>query len=1126
MIAIPKNCRTLTATADIVNDGTDRRCDVTEIANPENGDVSLHFTFYNICGKNGKDGIYDAVNDETNRHEIVLALERDGKEYAEQLKKETAELNRVYAANINSLLKANEDRNATIAELQKELEAKGDADLRLPEAEAELAMARQELTDMGVRLSKSEQELSELEGELVRTEGECETLSRSLSEAQRMLDAEKLAHTGTQAALQAAQDAVKRLDVELDAEKQKASDDRKQLAIKDGVIESLTASNGILTKHNEELEAAVATGESAASAAQIASLNATIRSLNAQVADLQGQIAGLRQEIEEKDALIAELREGASVKPPVTEPTPEPEQKQVAVWDFAGTLNGSGDAQFQLNSGEIRTEADGVSLVMAVDATAGKLASREASGDTQINAGTKLTVPVTDGAVIKITKLAGTFAINGEECDEYAYSGDTGEVTVECVSNGYITKLAVENIDLSAFAEKDGDAQGRVTATWDFAGTLNGSDETQFQQNEGVLHTSIPGIDGSVVTMRVDATNGKLAAREANGDTQINTGTALFVPVTDGAKVKIDALAGTFLIDRIERTEYVHEGETRELLIVCRDDGYIKKITIENLDYAEIAPLPEEEDEVVVEPTEAGGKFEPLEDGTPGGRIATTAPEEAGTITLYRNSVTEEFEGDTLNDVFDYIKEVTVGEDDWKIELSPGTYEAIGLNYKGNERIEIVGDSDAEYGTDVLIVGQGTDMTLMSARSLLSFEGKSNVVIRNVTLKNSYALTPGDAQAETLGVSNGVFSGTIACHNCSFLSGQDTICTTGKAWFCHCYVEGDTDFIWLDSRSGKVALYEDCVIRAIGGRTANTYFCSPRLAVGGTVFKGVVIWHSIMQVEDTFEKVYIGRNPWGIDTPYFNDFYENVAIIGTRFQSNVPLNMDVWKGGAHGTDNQQYVGFKTDSYFPRSYSWRTNGARRLTDEQVEAEYGNRNKILNRSYNTAKKKFENDWTGMWDTDALNAAFGCDAAGELPPDEVDRASVKATWNFAGTLNGSKTNAYQKNVGLVPTEIPGISDSTINLIADATAGKLAAREANGDTQINAGTKLTVPVTKGAVVSVTKVAGTFTINGEECDTYKHSALAQKVEICCTANGYITEVSVDVLDYGKLTDELKGLTW
>ena len=93
---------------------------------------------------------------------------------------------------------------------------------------------------------------------------------------------------------------------------------------------------------------------------------------------------------------------------------------------------------------------------------------------------------------------------------------------------------------------------------------------------------------------------------------------------------------------------------------------------------------------------------EPLDDGTVTGRVATTAPSTAGAITLYKNN---ESQGNK-NTVAEALKAIsTTGTDNWTIELAPGIYEATGLNYKGTANITIAGKGNAQYGTDVLIVG-------------------------------------------------------------------------------------------------------------------------------------------------------------------------------------------------------------------------------------------------------------------------------------------------------------------------------------------------------------------------------------------------------------------------------------
>ena len=341
-----------------------------------------------------------------------------------------------------------------------------------------------------------------------------------------------------------------------------------------------------------------------------------------------------------------------------------------------------------------------------------------------------------------------------------------------------------------------------------------------------------------------------------------------------------------------------------------------------------------------------------------------------------------------------------------EITLEPGTYRVTGLTYKGSATIKIKGTGSAKYGTDVLIYGEGTDMSAESTRSTLSFQGSCNVILENVAVQNSYGMTTGTAQAEALGVGGTPFSGTLAAYNCAFLSGQDTICTEGKAWFYDCYIEGDVDFLWMETYSSKVALYENCRIRAIDSRTTRAYFTAPRLAVASTVGKGVVIFNSTLEAENGLKEVYLGRNPWDAEsdekkgTNYFNNYYENVAIVGTKYYGNA-LNEAIWSGsGAHGAGGQQFVGFKTDTHFRASSS---GVGARLTSAQVSAEYAGRNNILNRLYNVGEGCFQEDGA-VWDVAALVAANGWSVTSDSSKSKLTSDSTKTNVKYEFTGNSS--------------------------------------------------------------------------------------------------------------------------
>ncbi len=336
-----------------------------------------------------------------------------------------------------------------------------------------------------------------------------------------------------------------------------------------------------------------------------------------------------------------------------------------------------------------------------------------------------------------------------------------------------------------------------------------------------------------------------------------------------------------------------------------------------------------------------------------------------GVITLYKNGASQ---GEKTS-VSDALKAIsTSGSDVWEIRLTPGTYtETEQLTYNGSATVKIIGATEKLYGSDVIIKGVGSDYTQESERSMFEIYGSGNTVLKNVRMEHSDMMAVVNKEKTQREVIGHQSKGMLAAYNCSFISRQDTIRTQSKAWFYKCYIEGDVDFLWIESNAtSKVALYEDCELYAVGDRKNKAYFTAPRLPVNDAVGKGVVIWKSKLKADDRLSEVYLGRNPWDKETDeqkgtnYFNDYYENVAVVDSDW-SGKALDSKVWSGsGAHGTDNQQFVGFKTCQKFPAPSPNNCNAAV-LTAEQVAAEYSDRNYILNRVYNINNETFENDPT---------------------------------------------------------------------------------------------------------------------------------------------------------------------
>ena len=515
-----------------------------------------------------------------------------------------------------------------------------------------------------------------------------------------------------------------------------------------------------------------------------------------------------------------------------------------------------------------------------------------------------------------------------------------------------------------------------------------------------------------------------------------------------------------------------------------------------------------------------------------------TAP---GAITLSKNGGTAQTMA-TIAAAFEEITNNAAENDSYVITLAPGKYAEDGLklkNLKGTNTVTIKGSGTAQYGMDVLIYGQGSDMTQESSRSLLSFEGAGTVILENLTLQNSYGTTNGTAQAETLGVSNSAFSGKLAVYNSAFLSGQDTICTEGKAWFYKCYIEGDVDFLWMEKYSSKVALYEECVIRAVDIRKTNSggavtaYYTAPRLEVSNTVGKGVVIWNSTLEAEDGLKDVYLGRNPWDKETdekkkadnggtypanyPAFESFYENVAIVGTKYYGKA-LNEAIWKGsGAHGTANQQFVGFKTDDHFPVSSNASENGAARLTSAQVEAEYSNRNVILNRVYNVLVEEFETE-SEPWDVSAIATEFDAGDSGELPTDD-DGETVTVTWDWvAEGVTYSTDKSSWATTAITSGYIKGNND---DIVAEATGGEFKITTgSNPYGTFNAGATMKIPVSEKSVVTVTAwnytIAANYVLGGKTLPAISGKSNSAEASIVAPRAGYIELTSTADSSYIK----------
>lgn len=340
--------------------------------------------------------------------------------------------------------------------------------------------------------------------------------------------------------------------------------------------------------------------------------------------------------------------------------------------------------------------------------------------------------------------------------------------------------------------------------------------------------------------------------------------------------------------------------------------------------------------------------------------------------------------------------------DTYTITLGKGTYEEIGLTYDGSATIRMVGDTTTKYGADVIIAGHGSDMSQEKLRNLISIRGTGNIILENLTLQNTWTRTMAggnNAQAEVLGTDT---KGKTVAYNCSFKSNQDTLRTAGKAWFYGCYIEGDVDFLWMET-AGSVALYEKCEIVSVYDATASshgTYVAAPRMAKTTKVGKGLVIYNSVVteteEAKTNGQDTYLARNPWSSETTYYNQ----VAYVNTEIKATI--NSNVYKNAATATEFEKTkIGFKMDQDTANSFSYAGNGDI-LSAEEEANEFGGREAIINRVFHTGKQKYEKDETNYWDINALITANGYTVDADTSKSTLDGEVVgqTTTYKFDGS------------------------------------------------------------------------------------------------------------------------------
>lgn len=387
--------------------------------------------------------------------------------------------------------------------------------------------------------------------------------------------------------------------------------------------------------------------------------------------------------------------------------------------------------------------------------------------------------------------------------------------------------------------------------------------------------------------------------------------------------------------------------------------------------------------------------------------VTVTAPSAAGTVTLVADTApaTSLYSGNSVQEALEYLMTNSC-TDAYTINVASGTYEEM-LFYTGSASITIVGGGSADYGADVLIkysnsgnsnamddLAKSHSVTSGYTRGATRFDGTCNLVLKNLTIQNTYSRSANDGsstQAEALVFSS---TGNLVAYNCSFLGHQDTLYLGqkgGRMWFYKDYIRGDVDFIW---GYADVALFEECVLNVTNDDGAsNAYIFASRTVEENNVNKGFVLMNSYVVVDDNI-KTYYGRNS-GSDT--------TAAVINNVFSQAVQPAL--W--GSAASIVKDAAGDAASAYKDRnnavgstliSDDSRLANTFKMTDRVLKREYNGRYAILNRGFGTTEKTYHAAAT-EWDISAYETEFNATA-------DTSKANVYVEPVYSHNVIGGET------------------------------------------------------------------------------------------------------------------------
>ena len=473
---------------------------------------------------------------------------------------------------------------------------------------------------------------------------------------------------------------------------------------------------------------------------------------------------------------------------------------------------------------------------LKIDGTNGKFAPR--ATDTQVNNGTIIYIPIAsdpNGAKVTISGTAngqtltldGQAVTLGQAINVDSTSAHYLKLLVSGTGSAYLTDIAVDY----------GSDQ-----TNDFPGTLptGKSEDISWDLTQAGDRPSAEKSTTSYNGLQIDARNGKFSPR-ATGDTQVNNGTAIYIPLYQDAKGATLKVSGTA------------NGQTLTL------DG--QSITL----------------------------------GTPVMLDATTARYLKLTVTGTGSAYLTGIDLDYLSDDSYQTHVVKVGaneqyktiqsaldanqsslKDRLVLAIDPGTYtEAVQVNKPGvifknadstgQKAVVITYNSYSSNTFDAngnFVPQDNHDLGTSKCGTVIVTAAATGFSAENITFENSYNVTDHTKEGEqTPAVAFDSLADQVYLKNCNFIGRQDTVYLQGKGnriYINGGKIEGTVDFVFGDAN----ALIENAAINMAyypGRKTG--YFAAPNTAKGQT---GLVFNNCQLTVDNQYGSnavIYLAR-PW------------------------------------------------------------------------------------------------------------------------------------------------------------------------------------------------------------------------------------------------------------------------